>query len=143
MAHLTPPALHYADPTPENLDHWTRGCSGFFTSKPPSQWLAEEYAAVDTTFDTFLETLERLGRTKTCIAAFCTKLHQYYKGTYGQSQLRLLKENALKKLSKETAKSSTHRTVYDDILNDNDNQGKQLAQILISKSSPVTCLYPY
>ncbi|KAG0214571.1 hypothetical protein BGX31_001080 [Mortierella sp. GBA43] len=136
MAHLTPHAFHFTSTIPGNLEHLTRGCSDFFTSRPPPQWLAEEYMAVDTTFDTFLDTLEHLGKAKTCIATFCYKLHQYYRSTHGQSQLRLLKENGLKKLSKEMAKSSTHRTVYDEIHNDNDNQDPLASTSLATPVTP-------
>ncbi|KAF9426711.1 hypothetical protein BGZ76_002643 [Entomortierella beljakovae] len=120
MAHLTPLALHFTRPTPTNIDGFTSGCSDFFKINPPSKWLAEEYIKVDSTFDTYLATLERLGRKKTNTAVFCYKLHQHYLSSNGQEQLKLLKQQASTFLSKEIAKSSTHQAVYNEIHSDND-----------------------
>lgn len=123
MAHLTPLALHFSGPTPININDITLHCSDFFKTKSPSKWLAEEYIKVDSTFDMYIATLERLGKKKSCIAVFCYKLLQHYLSSGGQEQLKLLKQQTSTFLSKEIAKSSTHQAVYNEIHNDN-NRGK-------------------
>ncbi|KAF9173654.1 hypothetical protein BGX21_008757 [Mortierella sp. AD011] len=123
MAHLTPSALHYSSPVPVNIDDFTFGCSDFFKTRPPSKWLAEEYIKEDSNFDTFLTTLKHLSKKKSYTAVFCHKLLQHYQSSGGQAQLRLLKQLKSTTLSKETAKSSTRQSVYDEIHDDN-NRGK-------------------
>ena len=122
MAHLTPLALHFTGPTPINLNEITLDCSDFFKTKSPSKWLAEEYIKVDSTFDTYLATLKRLSKKKTCIAVFCYKLLQHYQSSGGQEQLELLKQQTSTFLSKEIAKSSTYQAVYNEIHSDNNRR---------------------
>ncbi|KAH7055048.1 hypothetical protein BKA57DRAFT_434661 [Linnemannia elongata] len=114
MAHLTPLALHFTGPTPINISEITLDCSDFFKTKSPSNWLAEEYIKVDSTFDTYLATLKRL--------VFCYKLLQHYLSSGGQEQLELLKQQTSTFLSKEIAKSSTHQAVYNEIHSDNNRR---------------------
>ncbi|KAF8952440.1 hypothetical protein BGZ46_003480, partial [Entomortierella lignicola] len=123
MAHLTPLALQLTNPSPSNNDKFTTGCSNFFKTNCPSKWLAEEYIKIDSTFDTYLDTLKDIGRKKISISAYCTNLYQYYQSIDGQKQLKLLKQQRSTLLSKEIAKSSTHEGVYDDI-NDDNNSGR-------------------
>ncbi|KAF9090108.1 hypothetical protein BGX27_002331 [Mortierella sp. AM989] len=123
MAHLTPLALQLTNPSPSNIDDITTGCSKFFKTNCPSKWLAEEYIKIDSTFDTYLDTLKHIGKKKTSISALCTNLYQYYQSSDGQKQLKLLKQQRSTLLSKEIAKSSTHGGVYDDIDYDN-NRGR-------------------
>jgi hypothetical protein len=79
MAHLTPLALQLTTPIPSDIDDITSGCSNFFKINCPSKWLAEEYIKIDSTFDTYLDTLKHIGRKKTGISAFCTNLYRHTK----------------------------------------------------------------
>ncbi|KAF9946561.1 hypothetical protein BGZ72_000230 [Mortierella alpina] len=142
MAHLTPLALHFVGPTPLNIHDLTLGCNDFFKANPPSKWLAEEYIKVDSTFDTYLKTLKRLGKKKTCIAVFCYRLLQHYQSSGGHEQLELLKQQTSTFISKEIAKSSTHQAVYDEIRTDNNRrktllEGDQIHDKLNAQAVPL------
>ncbi|KAF8928417.1 hypothetical protein BGZ58_009670 [Dissophora ornata] len=140
MAHITPLAFHFTDPTPTNIKDITFGCCDFFKANSPSKWLAEEYIKVDSTFDTYLTTLGRLGKKKSQTAVFCYQLLQHYLSSSGQEQLKLLMQQKSTFLSKEIAKSSTHQAVYNEIHSDNDRK-RQLEDVESQSSFDSSQLY--
>ncbi|KAF9184883.1 hypothetical protein BGZ51_003044 [Haplosporangium sp. Z 767] len=134
MAHLTPSALHFKGPIPDNIAEVTSECCDFFRNNHPSKWLAEEYIKVDSSFDTYLATIGRLSKQKGPIASVCFKLHRHYASSIGLQQLELLKQQAATRFSKEIVKSSTHQVVYNEI--HGDNKKRHLEDSIVEHESP-------